>query len=138
MLQLTPQLFVCPTNDAIYCTGEDNQFNLAILSQYAPLQKSERCQHSTHTNSRPFLLCGKHACALFCHVVEVLVGEEDVLKFCEFNFVLAIMSPSKVCPQCQACLPKNVLILRTCVRSKRKAEYSLSDQATKRVSVKGH
>ena len=25
-----------------------------FFSEYAPLQRSQRCQHSTHTNSRPF------------------------------------------------------------------------------------
>ena len=65
MLQLTPRLFVRPTNDTIYFTGSDNQFNLAVFSEYAPLQRSERCQHSTHTNSRPFFTLRKRACALF-------------------------------------------------------------------------
>ena len=62
MLQLTPRLFVRPANDTIYFTGNDNQFDLAVFS---PLQRSERCQHSTHTNSRPFFTLRKRACALF-------------------------------------------------------------------------
>ena len=102
MLQLTPRLFVCPTNDAIYCTGKDNQFNLAILSEYAPLQRSERCQHSTHTNSRPFLHCGKRTCALFwpcggSRLFSCWRGRRSEVP--RIQFALAVMSPSKVCPQ---------------------------------------
>ena len=48
MLQLTPLLFVRPANDTIYFTGNDNQFNLAVFSEYAPLQRFERCQHSIY------------------------------------------------------------------------------------------
>ena len=44
---------------SIYFTGNDNQFNLAVCSEYVPLQGSERCQHSTHTNSRPFFTLRK-------------------------------------------------------------------------------
>ena len=63
-IALTSRLFVRPTNDIIYCTF-DNQFNRAVFSEYAPLQRSDHCQHSTHTNFGHFSLCGKRAYALF-------------------------------------------------------------------------
>ena len=51
VLQLTSQLFVRPANDTIYY----NQFNRAVFfSEYVLLQRFKLCQHSTHTNSRPF------------------------------------------------------------------------------------
>ena len=48
------------------------------------------------------------------------------------------MSPSKVCPQCQASVPPRLKVCKSCqhVLSKRKAELSsLSDKVTKRVRV---
>ena len=97
MLQLTSRLFLRPTNDT--CTGNDNQFIEPFFLNMLLLQRSD---HSTHTNSWPFLLCGKRTCALFLPRDRSLsVGEEDVLKFREFKFALTIMSPSKVFPQCQ-------------------------------------
>ena len=48
------------------------------------------------------------------------------------RFSLAIMPPSKVCPQCQASVPLKLKLCKCCqhvFQSKRKAEYySLSDQ----------
>ena len=52
------------------------------------------------------------------------------------RFSLAIMPPSKVCPQCQASVPLKLKLCKCCqhvFQSKRKAEYSLSGQATKRM-----
>ena len=54
------------------------------------------------------------------------------------RFPLAIMPPSKVFPQCQASVPLKLKLCKCCqhvFQSKRKAEYSLSDQATKRMRV---
>ena len=101
MLQLTPRLFVHPANDTIYFTGNDNQFNLAVFSEYAPLQRSERCQHSTHTNSWPFFTLRKRTCALF-----LPRGGSRRWRGRRRSEVLAIMSPSKVFPQCQASVLK--------------------------------
>ena len=88
MLQLTPRLFVRPTNDTIHCTGNDNQFNLAVFSEYAPLQRSEHCPICMQTVGHFHFAENAHA-HYFYHVVEVaffmLVGEEDFLKFSEFN-----------------------------------------------------
>ena len=58
------------------------------------------------------------------------------------EFWLYIMSPSKVCPQCQASVPLNLEVCKSCqhvFRSKRKAEdYSLSVKSHEtRESVKG-
>ena len=64
--------------------------------------------------------------------------EEDVRVCRELRFSLAIMPPSKVCPQCQASVPLRLKLCKCCqhvFQSKRKAEYSLSDQATKRMRV---
>jgi hypothetical protein len=64
--------------------------------------------------------------------------EEDVRVCRELRFSLAIMPPSKVCPQCQASVPLKLKLCKCCqhvFQSKRKAEYSLSDQATKRMRV---
>ena len=57
---------------------------------------------------------------------------------CRELLSLAIMPPSKVCPQCQASVPLTLKLCKCCqhvFQSKRKAEYSLSDQATKRMRV---
>ena len=66
--------------------------------------------------------------------------EEDVRVCRELRFSLAIMPPSKVCPlsQCQASVPLRLKLCKCCqhvFQSKRKAEYSLSDQATKGMRV---
>ena len=81
-----------------------------FFSEYAPLQRYERCQHST---SRPFLLCGKRACALFpprggSRLFSRWRGRRHL-------DALAIMSLSKVCQQCQASVP----LLITCVSKSR-------------------
>ena len=64
---------------------------------------------------------------------------ERRLRVCrELRFSLAIMPPSKVCPQCQSSVPLKLKLCKCCqhvFQSKRKAEYSLSDQATKRMRV---
>ena len=63
--------------------------------------------------------------------------EEDVRVCRELRFSLAIMPPSKVCPlsQCQASVPLRCKCCQHVFQSKRKGEYSLSDQATKRMRV---
>ena len=81
MLQLTPRLFVRPTNDklTIYFTGSDNQFNLAVFSEYAPLQRSERCPHS----SRHFYSAeSAHAHYRIIHEIETLCGGRLFVLVC--------------------------------------------------------
>ena len=73
-----------------------------FFSEHAMLQRSERCHHSTHTNSRSFLLRGKRAYATTCHLFFSL--ESRGRGRSEVSFALAIMSPNKVYPQCQASL----------------------------------
>ena len=68
-------LSVCPCfNSPLDClfvpqtissTARVTTINRAVFSEYAPLQRSDRCQHNTHTNVSHFSLCGKRACALF-------------------------------------------------------------------------
>ena len=80
-----------------------------------------------------------NACALFLPRVGSCPLERRRRR-CEVKSVLTIMSPSKFCPQCQASVPLKLKVCKSCqhvFRSKRKSK-SLSDRATKRMSVKGH
>ena len=62
--------------------------------------------------------------------------EKDVRVCRELRFSLAIMPPSKVCPQCQASVPLKLKLCKCCQYVfQSKVEYSLSDQATKRMRV---
>ena len=61
--------------------------------------------------------------------------EEDVRVCRELRFSLAIMPPSKVCAHNVKLRLKLCKCCQHVFQSKRKAEYSLSDQATKHMRV---
>ena len=100
-----------------------------FFSEYAPLQRSERCRHSIYTykQSAMFTLWKTRMRIFLRRGGSRRLFSRSVSSICAGYHV------SEVCPQCQASLPLKLKMCKSCeqaFRANRKAEYSLSDQAT--------
>ena len=111
LLQLASSMFIRPSNDTTYPAGHVVRHFCTNFSENSPLQSWGAFIIVQQCASRPILLCDMYARAHNKRCTYAVLFARGVIgHFClEFVscyvFVLLIMPPNKVCPQCEAVVP---------------------------------